>query len=191
MAVRRMPGQPAVGFGPGWGFHRGGAFGNRRFFPHHHRHFFFNSGCFNGFCNPGYYGYYAPPIFWSGFDYLPSYDYGAQAYTAQPAHDDSALRAEIQRLSDEVQQLREEQQARNRPAQPAAESRPSRPDPPTILVFQDGGRSEVQNYAIVGRTLWVFHGQQASKIPLRDLDLVATKNVNEERGVDFVVPESR
>lgn len=188
MAVRRMPGTPGAGFRPGPGFRGGVAFGNRRFFHHHHRHFFFNNGCFNGFCNPGF--FVAPPIFWSGFDYGPSYGSGA-AYTAQPAYDDSALRAQIQRLTDEVEQLREEQQARDRPAQPGAESRPSRMDPATVLVFHDGKRSEVRNYAIVGETLWVFGGERAKKVPLGDLDLVATKSVNEESGVGFVVPKSR
>ncbi len=192
MAARRMPGTPGVGFRGGAGFHGGRGFGNRHFFPHHHHNFFFNNGCYYGNCYPGYYGYYAPPIFSSGFDY--PYDYATQPYAAAqatPAYDNSALVAQIQHLTDEVDQLREEQQARSRPPQPASETRPSRVDPPTTLVFHDGKRSEVQNYAIVGQTLWVFGGEHAKKIPLRDLDLVATKNANEERGVGFVVPESR
>ncbi len=168
-------------------------FGHRPFFHHHHRRFFF-SGCFNGFCNPWYPGsyYVAPPIFWSGFDYQPAYDdTSMRSYPVAPAYDDSALRADIQRLSDEVEQLREEQQARNRAAQQAAEARPGRADLPTILVYRDGRRSEVQNYGIVGSTLWIFTEQHAKKIPLEQLDLTATKSVNEERGVSFVVPVDR
>lgn len=190
VAMRGMQARPGAGFRPGLGFHGGPGFGNRHFFPRHHHHFFFNSGCYYGYCNPGYYGYYTPPIFWSGFDY-PAYDYGAQTAQAAPAYDDSALRVQIQRLTDEVEQLREEQQTRIRPPQPAAETRSSRPDPPTVLVFHDGKRAEVRNYAIVGETLWVFGGQHARKIPLGELDLVATRSVNQESGVGFVVPESR
>jgi hypothetical protein len=46
----------------------------------------------------------------------------------------------------------------------------------------------VQNYAIVGQTLWSFAPQHTQKIPLADLDLPATSKANDERGVDFHVP---
>ncbi len=184
----------AIPPGRSFGFRGGAGFGHRPPFFHHRRRFFFTSGCFNGFCNPWYPGYYyvAPPIFWSGFDYQPAYDTGMPSYpAAAPAYDDSALRAEIQRLTDEVEQLREEQEARSRAAQQAPEARPTRAELPTILVFRDGRRSEVQNYGIVGGTLWIFTEQHAKKIPLEQLDLTATRNVNEERGVSFVVPVDR
>jgi len=61
----------------------------------------------------------------------------------------------------------------------------------TILVFRDGRRSEVQNYAIVGQTLWVFSEQRARKILVSDLDLAATKKANAERGVEFLLPGLR
>jgi len=48
----------------------------------------------------------------------------------------------------------------------------------------------VQNYAIVGQTLWTFAPQRTQKIPLSDLDLAATQKANDERGVDFRVPGS-
>lgn len=195
-----VPRPTAIPANRGFGFRGGWGFGHRPFFHHHHRRFFFSSGCFNGFCSPfcfngfcnfGSPALVAPPIFWPGFDYQPAYDTSMRSYAAAPAYDDSALRAEIQRLTDEVEQLREEQQARNRAAQQAAETRPSRAEPPTILVFRDGRRSEVQNYGIVGRTLWIFTEQYAKKVPLEQLDLTATKSVNEERGVSFVVPVDR
>jgi hypothetical protein len=47
---------------------------------------------------------------------------------------------------------------------------------------------EVQNYAIMGETLWVFSDQRTRRVPLADLDLAATKRVNGDRGVDFVAP---
>jgi len=46
----------------------------------------------------------------------------------------------------------------------------------------------VKNYAIVGQTLWVLSGQRARKIPLTELDIPATKKVNDDRGVDFQLP---
>jgi hypothetical protein len=57
-----------------------------------------------------------------------------------------------------------------------------------VLVFTDKHTQEVENYAIVGQTLWVFSELRATKIPLSSLDLDATTKANEERGVDFHVP---
>ena len=54
---------------------------------------------------------------------------------------------------------------------------------------RNGHRSEVQNYGIVGQTLWAFTEQHARKYPISDLDLPATKAANEKRGIEFVVPE--
>jgi hypothetical protein len=56
----------------------------------------------------------------------------------------------------------------------------------TLLIYRDGRRVEVQNYAILGPTLWVFAGQVSRRVPLADLDLAATKQSNEERGIDFL-----
>lgn len=60
--------------------------------------------------------------------------------------------------------------------------------PPTVLVFRDQHKLEVQNYAIVGNTLWNFSLQRTQKIPLADLDLQATVKTNDDRGVTFRVP---
>ena len=58
----------------------------------------------------------------------------------------------------------------------------------TVLVFRDQHKQEVQNYAIVGQTLWAFGSSRTQKIPLTDLDLPATVKANDDRGVDFRVP---
>jgi len=60
--------------------------------------------------------------------------------------------------------------------------------PSTVLVFKDGHRSEVVNYAIIGSTLFDFAGGRTHKILLADLDLPATQKANEEQGVEFKVP---
>ena len=59
----------------------------------------------------------------------------------------------------------------------------------TVLVFRDRHTEEIQNYAITGKTLWVFNEQRARKIPLAELDLPATTKANEDRGIDFRVPQ--
>lgn len=61
---------------------------------------------------------------------------------------------------------------------------------PTVLVFRDQHKQEVENYAIVGDTLWNFAPQQTVKIPLSELDIPATIKANQDRGVRFSVPSS-
>jgi|HubBroStandDraft_5_1064220.scaffolds.fasta_scaffold11670_5 hypothetical protein len=62
--------------------------------------------------------------------------------------------------------------------------------PSTVLVFKDGHRSDVVNYAIVSDTLFDFAEGRSHKILLADLDLPATRKANEDRGVDFQIPVS-
>jgi hypothetical protein len=57
-----------------------------------------------------------------------------------------------------------------------------------VLVFKDGHQAEVQNYAIVAGTLFDLGAGRTHKIQLADLDLPATRKVNDDRGVDFQVP---
>jgi hypothetical protein len=62
--------------------------------------------------------------------------------------------------------------------------------PSTMLVFKDGHKSDVLNYAIVGDTLFDFSADHTRKIRLTDLDLTATHKANDDRGVDFEIPAS-
>lgn len=62
--------------------------------------------------------------------------------------------------------------------------------PSTVLIFKDGHRSDVLNYAIAGDTLFDFSGGRTHKIPLSDLDLPATHKANDDRGGDFQIPAS-
>jgi len=62
--------------------------------------------------------------------------------------------------------------------------------PSTVLVFKDGHRSDVVNYAIAGDTLFDFDSGRTRKILLADLDLPATHKANDDRGVDFQIPAS-
>jgi len=63
-------------------------------------------------------------------------------------------------------------------------------DPPTVLVFRDQHQREIQNYAIVGQTLWSFSPQRTEKISLAQLDIPATTKANDDRGVDFRLPRA-
>jgi hypothetical protein len=76
-------------------------------------------------------------------------------------------------------------------AQPESVSSDSEPaPPPTLLVFKDGHQLEVSNYAIVGTTLFDLTPGHPRRNPLADVDLEATRKVNETRGVVFQLPPS-
>lgn len=65
------------------------------------------------------------------------------------------------------------------------------PERLTVLVFLDGHRQEVGNYAIVGDKLFDLKAGGRRTIPLSELDLPATRQLNEDRGTDFVLPPAR
>ena len=75
-----------------------------------------------------------------------------------------------------------------RPAAPPQPATPGPEPPATVLVYRDGHREEVQNYAIVGQTLYDLGTFVAHKIPLASLDLKETIKVNEDRGTEFTLP---
>ena len=65
---------------------------------------------------------------------------------------------------------------------------PEQPQEPTLLVFRDGHKVEVGNYAIVGATLFDLTPGHPRKVALADLDLDATQKQNDDHGVVFRVP---
>lgn len=147
-------------------------------------------GAFGGF---GGFPFYSYPFMWdsSGGDYSDMAAQQMSQQSAQASAQASDLTNQIEQLREELKQLREQQSTPAPAAAPAPESAQNEAPPtPTTLVFRDGKRSEVQNYAIVGNTLWVFNDQRAKKIPIASLDIPATQQVNEDRGVDFVIPAS-
>jgi len=99
------------------------------------------------------------------------------------------LAYQVGRLSQEIEQLRQQQTITSY-TQPTATSQVTpQQRTPTVLVFRDGHRMEIQNYAIVGQTLWVFDERAATKIPLSDLDLDATQKENRGSGFRFPLQE--
>ncbi|HLY62123.1 MAG TPA: hypothetical protein VKV95_15385 [Terriglobia bacterium] len=126
------------------------------------------------------------PIYW-----LAPMDYSQTEETPPaPTEAENSIANQVQALTDEVETLREEEASRR--DLPPREAEPSNSDAEkplkTVLVYRDGHQSEVQDYAILGKTLWIFAGQTTKKIALADLDLDSTKKMNDDRGVDFVSP---
>jgi hypothetical protein len=134
-------------------------------------------------------GYGAEPVYPS---WLPSsgYETDQPAPPAVEPEQDSPLAAQVGNLANEVEMMREDQARGNfRAAAPPGPSAPEATPPTTLLVYRDGHQVEVQNYAILGKTLWIFSAQTTRRVALDDLDLTATRRVNGDRGVDFATPE--
>lgn len=61
-------------------------------------------------------------------------------------------------------------------------------EPTSVLIFRDGHQLEVQNYAIVGDTLYDLTPGHPRKIALATIDVPATVQANDNRGITFRVP---
>jgi len=70
----------------------------------------------------------------------------------------------------------------------ASAATPVTDQPQTVLVFKDGHQIEVQNYAVIGNTLYDLSPGQQHRIQLADLNLEATAKQNDDRGIDFRLP---
>jgi len=165
----------------------------------------FCRGCrsFNrGFYRRGYPYYYG----WAGA-YWPIYDWdaGDYGYTTNSAYaGDNGYAAQLQNelanqqaVTDGLQAELDAERSRNSEdsprasAQPAARTSPDPDTPGTVLVFRDGSRTEIQNYAIVGPTLYEFGPHWTKKVALTDLDVPATVKTNNDRGVEFLLPAQK
>lgn len=74
-------------------------------------------------------------------------------------------------------------------AETRSEPQPVSNQPDTLLVFKDGHQLEIANYAIVGSTLFDLTDGHRRKIALSELDLSATAKQNDDRGIDFQLPQ--
>jgi len=121
-----------------------------------------------------YYGYYGDP--WLYDNYGDFSDDQSSYSDSVGAYDQNGFL-----LQEEIDRLREEVSGSEAPLKAEIHAE-------TVLVFRDKHTQEVQNYAIVGKTIWVFDETRASKFPLADLDIPATTKANEDRGIDFKTP---
>ncbi len=181
---RGFSGRSSGRFSGGFSGRGSNTFSRNRFRGGRRRSFGFGN-CFG--CRRGRFGY---PWGYSGF-YDPYWwwDSGSSYDEDRAREMDQANQMNAQSLDEQRMRRDQDQDAYSRrDAQPREEARADAPEPATVLVFRDRRKQEVQNYAIVGQTLWNFSGQRTQKIPIADLDLAATAKANDERGVDFKVP---
>jgi hypothetical protein len=147
------------------------------------------------------------------FGYPFSYAYGADALAFYPslwqpidqqylqawqiAHGDSAgevasqqnqlLAGQVQALTDQVESLSRESAS---PAPITSQAAVQTKHISTAFVYRDGRVVEARNYAILGQTLWIFGAETTHRIPLSALNLPATRQMNEDRGIDVTLPGS-
>ena len=185
-----------------FGFQR---FHNHPFgFNHFHNHFGFVNGCFGFGCSPFFFGgglflgapffpYY--PSFYGGY-YGDNYAYPPPVQQPVVVNTDNGsnveLASQVQQLTDEVSDLRNEENRRYYDERARAGSGENlsakEPAAATIFVFNDGHRISAKSYAIAGQTLWIFNEQSAHKYPLANLDASATEQANAANGVEFHLP---
>lgn len=96
------------------------------------------------------------------------------------------LGEQIQRLSAQVEQLRNEQRQAP-PAPPASVEVPQDAPPvvPVVLVLRDGKQVKVSSYAVMNTVFWDFSQQPARRIPVANIDVAASKKATETAGGEF------
>jgi hypothetical protein len=156
---------------------------------------YYGRNCWGGYCGYGL-GGWGYPYLGGGIDpyWWWNNDSDSGADQAAPYGYDDGLANEMQEQGLPIRPTPnsgdQDFHSRSTPpsAPPQQESTPTAPA--TVLVFRDQHQEEVQNYAIVGQTLWNFTPQHTQKIPLSDLDIPATQQANDDRGVDFHLPSA-
>jgi hypothetical protein len=142
-------------------------------------------GFYGGFYNP--YPYVWAPAYYSVPPYSTSYV--EPSYVApSPSSSEVELAYQVERLTREVEQLRQDQANSALRQSPPAPRTPEPPPVPITLVFRDGHRLSIQNYAIARQTLWVVDERMSTRIDLSDLDLDATQQANAGRVLLLPVP---
>ena len=191
------------------GFFFNNRFNNNRFFFHHR---FFSRGCFGCFSpfffdsgfffgSPFFGGPFIGAPFWDPFyDGYPGYSgYPADYYAQPPApvadysDNNAELAADVQHLTDEVEDLRSENRDSYNRSESNSNSSISAKEPgqPAVFIFKDGRRVTAQNYAIAGETLWIMDEHAAHKFALSELDANATEHANAINGVDVRIPATK
>lgn len=127
--------------------------------------------------------------------YYPDVGYDNSFNTPPPenANIQSAVMAEdrlgeqIQKLSAEIEELRNAQQ-NSQPDYPLAYAAPAPempPAPPIVVVLRDGQQLKMDNYAVMNSTLWDFSKQPARRIPISSIDVAASEKASEANGAEF------
>ena len=116
-------------------------------------------------------------------DYGPGYGYGPDPATDQLAHNQAAIGAQVQRLTDQMNSMMYGPGGYPAP-QPQAQQQAA-PAPPITVVLRSGEKLSVDNYAVTDNTFWDFTQHGTRKIPLSSIDLSASAKATEDSGGEF------
>jgi hypothetical protein len=197
MAQRRGSGLGMRGAGGHFGFGHGarGAFGGRR-----HSAWFGSDAIFYG--DPFYADYPDAPLT------IPSQFVEAQPTVPAAPPETTAEPLMIELQGNRYVRFGGSQQSEERGANPASgyaetqanngtrvPQQQTRAELPTVLIFRDGHREQIPEYAIVGSTLYASgdywqSGQWTKNIQLSALDIPATVRANYDNGVNFMLPSA-
>ncbi len=180
-------------FGFGFGRHHGGFF--------HHR-----KKRFHGF-RYGYPVYYPSYVPYYSSTYNGRYNgpYRNGYADRQPVRYDDELEYDDSRYGEHYFDARENQHRHHRapyapqeeeggveevgPSTEPSEDARSREATRAVLVLRDGGRLEMANYATTDQAVYHLQsGVRARRIRLTEIDLPATRRLNQELGLDFRLP---
>ena len=152
---------------------------------------------YNGYdMNPGYYTGYVPGTFnstpYPGYPYPPGYaGPPAPGNAPQASYYPSGplIPPSSQPNAPEMQSSNRSDSSTTSTAKHVTTANgPEDISEPTVLVFRDGHKQEVQNYAIMGSTVFVLSGRRA-RIPIAELDVPETVRQNQNRGLEFRIPD--
>ncbi|MDQ2712237.1 MAG: hypothetical protein M3Y24_08415 [Acidobacteriota bacterium] len=144
------------------------------------------------------YGFVGVPLFgYGGYPYFDDFD-SSYGYSPEPYSDlapmppnDNGLGDQVQQLSAQMDELRNSL-GRSQPSpvpgpQVYANSPESAspPSPPVTVVLKNGQTLQIQNYAVMGNTLWDFSSQPVRKIPVSNIDVPASTKATEANGAEF------
>ncbi len=127
-----------------------------------------------GYDDPGY-GNYPPP-------YSSDYQQGP------PMQDPMGVSDQLQQLSAQVNDLQNrlgQGGGMSGPAIPQVRQDALPPSPPLTVVLTTGQTLKVENYAVMGSTLWDFSSQPVRKIPFSRINIEASSKASEANGAEF------
>jgi hypothetical protein len=128
----------------------------------------------------------------SGYDAYPPLDTAQDPEAQAAAVTANMLGQQIQDLSVQIDQLRDEQHAARaqqaapppEEAGPAEEPQPPQA-PPIRLVLRTGQEMQVHDYAIVDGVFWDFSSQPVRRIPVSNINIPASQKATEDSGAEF------
>jgi hypothetical protein len=119
--------------------------------------------------------YYPPPQPAEGFDAPLAMDNGVGQQLQQ-------LSAQLNDLQNQLNQKQAMPSQDSEPQPPAA---PPPPAKPITVVLNNGQTVHVQDYAVMGNTLWDLSSQPVKKIPAASIDIPASIKATEATGIEF------